>query len=917
MAVRSACRTCEARADARELPPSARRGGGRRPRAAAARRAAPLSQQLGRVSRFLDAHLAGLPTAGSHERSQRARLADPGAPRAVRVRARRRITIRRSPSTSWPRSSGAGSATRRFRPCPGAVGVHLLDDQAARYLELRHPHHRRSGRAGVAGGAAAEHLLPAGAAQVARLAVGTRSPRGGGCALSRSPRRPRRLHEALDVLARRRVSGAPLAPARRDCAGAAVQRVRATAAAHRPDRFVATDDGADLRQTSATGTAARSRSRVGRPAPGAAASRGRDLPRRGRCATRPHVVGQRCRDLSRLSVQVLRAVRAPARGRAGRRGDADPRKQGEIVHDVFERFFSEWQARRTSRRSRLDNLHARARSCFEAQVDRELGELGEAEAALERTRLLGSPAAAGLGDAVFRMEAERPSRSSSGCSSSSWTPPFSIADRQRRTRVVPLRGKLDRIDLLDDGTFRLDRLQARMAARQGDGAAAADLRPVGGAAADARAGATVDARRSGLPRVQGSAPCRAALLEPRGSRRGARRRQPSVWPTRSTGSRPDTSRRRPTTSIGARRAASPRSAARTTSAMSELGCRSTTTRSLRRRQPPRSPPAAPAPVDEPARQFAVDPSQNVVLEASAGTGKTRVLVERYVNLLRAGVEPEHILAITFTRKAAAEMRERIVERLREASRLSQIDLARWRELQGASRRHRHLDDRRVLPVAASRVSARSGRRSRVPAGGRHRGAAPRRRVARSGAAHLPRPRARRRGRRAGVRAARRAAPPGGAGVAARSAARRAAGASAVPRERPADLTAAGDLPACGRAASSGVVRESKAGSRRSWTTAPGTGRLSRCWPPTSARFRGECTWRSTRRPGRAAFRDSGRSAARVLPDAGRAARARRRSRAPASRRQTATARLPGSGTGRRPRPSRRWWPKRSGRSAAI
>src|SRR5499433_1852696 len=84
--------------------------------------------------------------------------------------------------------------------------------------------------------------------------------------------------------------------------------------------------------------------------------------------------------------------------------------------------------------------------------------------------------------------------------------------------------------------------------------------------------------------------------------------------------------------------------------------------------------------DADARQVAVDPSQNVVLEASAGTGKTRVLVERYVNLLLAGVEPERILAITFTRKAAAEMRQRIISRLREAARTGQLPVGRWRDL---------------------------------------------------------------------------------------------------------------------------------------------------------------------------------------------------------------------------------------------
>ena len=77
------------------------------------------------------------------------------------------------------------------------------------------------------------------------------------------------------------------------------------------------------------------------------------------------------------------------------------------------------------------------------------------------------------------------------------------------------------------------------------------------------------------------------------------------------------------------------------------------------------------------RAYATAPAHNVVLEASAGTGKTTVLVQRYLNLLGAGVDPSHILAMTFTRKAAAEMRQRIVSELRKGAARSEEGRARW------------------------------------------------------------------------------------------------------------------------------------------------------------------------------------------------------------------------------------------------
>jgi ATP-dependent helicase/nuclease subunit A len=62
---------------------------------------------------------------------------------------------------------------------------------------------------------------------------------------------------------------------------------------------------------------------------------------------------------------------------------------------------------------------------------------------------------------------------------------------------------------------------------------------------------------------------------------------------------------------------------------------------------------------------AADPACNATVHASAGTGKTWLLVTRIIRLLLAGAPAESILAVTFTRKAAAEMQERVTERLRE------------------------------------------------------------------------------------------------------------------------------------------------------------------------------------------------------------------------------------------------------------
>ena len=65
----------------------------------------------------------------------------------------------------------------------------------------------------------------------------------------------------------------------------------------------------------------------------------------------------------------------------------------------------------------------------------------------------------------------------------------------------------------------------------------------------------------------------------------------------------------------------------------------------------------------------IDPGQlsHVVIRASAGSGKTHALSGRYLSLLAAGVEPNRILATTFTRAAAGEIRDRLMKRLAVAA----------------------------------------------------------------------------------------------------------------------------------------------------------------------------------------------------------------------------------------------------------
>jgi len=76
-------------------------------------------------------------------------------------------------------------------------------------------------------------------------------------------------------------------------------------------------------------------------------------------------------------------------------------------------------------------------------------------------------------------------------------------------------------------------------------------------------------------------------------------------------------------------------------------------------------------------------NRSILVSAAAGSGKTTVLIERVMSLLRAGAQIDRMLVVTFTRAAASEMRERLQKALTREARQDRA-LKKQRDLLGSA-----------------------------------------------------------------------------------------------------------------------------------------------------------------------------------------------------------------------------------------
>ena len=93
---------------------------------------------------------------------------------------------------------------------------------------------------------------------------------------------------------------------------------------------------------------------------------------------------------------------------------------------------------------------------------------------------------------------------------------------------------------------------------------------------------------------------------------------------------------------------------------------------------------------------ASDPQSSAWVSANAGSGKTHVLAQRVLRLLLAGAAPSKILCLTFTKAAAANMAERVFDRLAQWTQANDVALAA--DIAALARR------RRAAPICSWRAN---------------------------------------------------------------------------------------------------------------------------------------------------------------------------------------------------------------------